>query len=100
MLDMDKKNSKLQVRCTCCDAVMTVDSKSGEVLFTEKPKKKGVSFEDAVMKVHQDQETAEDRFREAFQKEQGRMQVVDQKFEELMKRKDELEDPIRPIDLD
>ena len=100
MLDMDKKNSKLQVRCTCCDAVLTVDGKSGEVLFTEKPKKKGVSFEDAVQKLSQDQETAEDRFREAFQREEGRMKVVDQKFEELMKRKDELEDPLRPIDLD
>lgn len=98
---MKGKKAKLEVRCTCCEAVLTVDSESGEVLFTEKPKKKGgVSFEDAVMKVKQDQETAEDRFREAFQKEQGRMKVVDQKFEELMKRKDELEDPLRPIDLD
>ena len=44
--------------------------------------------------------TAEDRFREAFQREEGRMKVVDQKFEELMKRKDELEDPLREIDLD
>ena len=97
---MKGKKGKLEVRCTCCDAVLTVDSESGEVLFTEKPKKQGVSFEDALMKVKQDQETAEDRFREAFQKEQGRMKVVDQKFEELMKRKDELEDPLREIDLD
>jgi len=98
---MDKRKKKLEVRCTCCDALMTVDSESGEVLFTEKPKKKGgVSFEDALQKVHQDQETAEDRFREAFQKEEGRLKVVDQKFEELMKRKDELEQPVRPIDLD
>jgi hypothetical protein len=97
---MKGKKGKLEVRCTCCEAVLTVDSESGEVLFTEKPKKKGVSFEDALTKVKQDQETAEDRFREAFQKEQGRMKVVDQKFEELMKRKDELEDPLRPIDLD
>lgn len=101
MLDMKgKKAKKLEVRCTCCDAVLTVDGESGEVLFTEKPKKKGVSFEEQVMKVHQDQETAEDRFREAFQREQGRMKVVDQKFEELMKRKDELEEPLREIDLD
>src|SRR2546427_4914338 len=97
---MDKKNTKLQVRCTCCDAVLTVDARSGEVLFTEKPKKTMVSFEDAVQKVRKDQETAEDRFQDAFQREEGRMKVVDQKFEELMKRKDELEEPIRPLDLD
>src|SRR5205823_3001119 len=98
--DMDKKNSKLQVRCTCCDAVLTVDKNSGEVLFTEKPKKKIASFEDALSKVHQEQQTAEDRFKEAFQREEGRMKLVDQKFEEALKRKDELEEPIRPLDLD
>ena len=97
---MDKKNSKLQVRCTCCDAVLTVDRNSGDVLFTEKPKKKNVSFEDALTKVHQEQQTAEDRFRDAFQREDGRMKLVDQKFEEALKRKDELEEPIRPMDLD
>ena len=97
---MDKKNSNLRVRCTCCDAVLTVDRQSGEVVFTEKPKKKMVSFEDALLKVKEEQETAGDRFRDAFQKEEGRMKLVDQKFEEALKRKDELEEPIRPLDLD
>ena len=95
-----KKNSGLQVRCTCCDAILTVDRVTGEVLFTKKPKKENVSFEDALMKVKKDQETAEDRFREAFQKEEGRMKLVDQKFEEAMKHADELDEPIRPLDLD
>ena len=69
-------------------------------LIIEKPKKKEVSFEDAVMKVHKEKETAEDRFREAFQREEGRLNIVSQKFEEALKRKDELEQPIRPIELD
>ena len=88
------------MRCTCCEAVLTVDKSSGEVLFTEKPKKKSVSFEDAVMKVQHEKDSAEDRFKEAFQREQGRMQLVDKKFEEAMKHADELEEPIRPLDLD
>jgi hypothetical protein len=97
---MDRKQTSIRVRCTCCDAVLTVDRKSGEVLFTEKPKKRNVSFEDAVLKVKQEQETAEDRFKEAFLKEQDRLKLVDQKFEEAMKHADELEMPIKPIDLD
>ena len=97
---MDRKQSTIRVQCTCCDAVLTVDPASGEVLFTEKPKSKKISFEDAVQKVKKDQDTAEDRFREAFMKEKDRLKVIDQKFEEAMKRKDELEMPIRPIDLD
>ena len=97
---MDRKQTSIRVRCTCCDAFLTVDRTSGEVLFTEKPKKQTVSFEDAVLKVKQEQETADDRFKEAFLKEQGRMKLVDQKFEEAMKHADELEMPIKPIDLD
>jgi hypothetical protein len=97
---MEKNRATIHVRCTCCDAGLTVDRATGEVVFTEKPKKKTVSFEEAVMKVKHEQETAEDRFKEAFQREEGRMKLVDQKFEEAMKRADELEEPIRPLDLD
>jgi len=121
---MDRKASTIRVKCTCCEAVLTVDKVSGEVLFTDKPKGRKVSFEDAVdkvsgevlftdkpkgrkvsfedalMKVKQDQESADDRFKEAFLKEKDHMKVVDQKFEEAMKRKDELDMPIKPIDLD
>jgi hypothetical protein len=97
---MDRKESTIRVQCTCCEAVLTVDKASGEVVFTEKPKAKKVSFEDALQKVKQDQDSAEDRFKDAFSKEKDRMKVIDQKFEEAMKRKDELEMPIKPIDLD
>ena len=98
---MDRKQSTIRVQCTCCDAVLTVDKASGEVLFTEKPKTTAkLSFEDAFQKVQRDQESADDRFKEAFMKEKDHMKVVDKKFEEAMKRKDELEMPIKPIDLD
>ena len=79
---------------------MTVERSSGEVLFTEKPKKKGISFEDALQQVQKDKETADDRFREAFTREQSHMKSVESKFEEAMKHADELEEPIRPLDYD
>jgi thymidylate kinase len=97
---MDRKDSTIRVQCTCCEAILTVDRASGEVVFTDKPKKKSVSFEDALQKVKQEQETADDRFQEAFLKEKDRKKLVDQKFEEALKRKDDLEMPIRDIDLD
>ena len=97
---MGKKDSTIRVQCTCCEAILTVDKTSGEVVFTDKPKSKKVSFEDAFQKVKNDQETSDDRFKEAFMKEKDRMKVIDQKFEEALKRKDELEMPIKPIDLD
>ncbi len=97
---MDKRETRVKVQCTCCEAVLTIDATTGEVIFTEKSKKKSLSFEDALLKVKEEQENADDRFKEAFQREAGRMKLVDQKFEEALKRKDELEDPIRPLDLD
>ena len=95
---MDRKQST--IRRNHQGSRHPADKASGEVVFTEKPKSKKVSFEDAVQKIKHDQETAEDRFKEAFLKEKDRMKVIDQKFEEAMKRKDELEMPIKPIDLD
>ena len=97
---MTRNTNHLRIRCTCCDAVLTVDRSSGEVLFTEKPKKKTVSFEDALSDVQKEKETADDRFKEAFEREQSRMKSVEGKFEEALKRKDELEEPIRPLDWD
>jgi hypothetical protein len=80
--------------------VLTVHRVSGEILFTEKPKKKGVSFEDALQQVQKDKETADERFRDAFAKEESRMKSVEDKFQEALKRADELEEPIRPLDWD
>ena len=83
---MDRKPTTIRVQCTCCEAVLTVDKASGEVVFTEKPKSKKVSFEDALLKVKQDQDNADDRFKEAMLKEKDRMKVIDQKFEEAFSR--------------
>ena len=98
--NMAGNTNHLKVRCTCCDAVLIVERSSGEVMFAEKPKKKNLSFEDALSSVKKEQETAEDRFKEAFEREQSRRQSVEGKFEEAMKRADELEEPIRPLDFD
>ena len=41
-----------------------------------------------------------DRFDQAFEKEKGRKDLINLKFEEAMERADELEMPVRDIDLD
>jgi len=102
MSDRNKsgERKKLEVRCSCCEALLTVDGESGEVLFSKQPARKSVSFEDAVREVEKRRETAADRFDQAFQKEQGRKELIDLKFREAMERADELETPVRDIDLD
>ena len=97
---MAKESKRLQVRCPCCESLLTVDSSNGNILFTEKPRKKGLSFEDAINDLHKEKETADDRFRDAFDRENSRLQSIEGKFQEALKRKDELEDPINPLDFD
>jgi hypothetical protein len=98
---MPKKTDHLMVQCPCCEAVLTVNRATGEIIFTEKSKKKsGVSFEDALQQLQTEKETADDRFRDAFAKESSRMQTIEEKFQEALKRKDELEEPLRPLDYD
>ena len=63
---------KLQVTCPCCDAQLTVEAATGEVLFVKQAEKKGLSFEDAVAQVKKKQETASERFDQAFAKERSR----------------------------
>jgi pimeloyl-CoA synthetase len=77
-----------------------VDPVSGEVLFTTQPARKTVSFEDAVLEVKKNQDSASDRFDQAFEKEKGRKDLIDLKFKEAMERADELEQPLRDIDLE
>ena len=95
-----KKSQTLRVRCTCCEAVLTVDKVSGEVVYTEKPVKSTVSFEEAVNRVKKEKEMADERFQQAFAKESDRKRLVEQKFEELWKHQDELEEPVKDLDLD
>lgn len=91
---------KIEVRCTCCEATLTVDAASGEVLFTKQPARKSRSFEDAVRHVQKQKDSASDRFDQAFAKEQERKDLIDLKFQEAMERADELDAPVRDIDLD
>jgi len=97
---MPKDKKSVQVKCPCCDATLTVDSSSGNVLFTEKPRKKGLSFEDAIQDLQREKETADDRFKDAFEKESTRLKSIEGKFQEALKRKDELDDAVNPLDFD
>ena len=85
-MPMAKGKKNLQVRCTCCDALLTVDSASGDVLFTDKPRKKEMSLEEAIKDLHREKETADDRFRDAFEKENSRLKSIEGKFQEALEK--------------
>ena len=98
---MPKKTDNLTVRCPCCEAVLTVHSYNwGSPLYGEAEEEGCVVRGRRSNSSRQDKDTADDRFRDAFEKEESRMKTVEDKFQEALKRKDELEEPIRPLDWD
>ena len=77
---MDRKPTTIRVQCTCCEAVLTVDKASGEVVFTTGDRSMAAgSIEKAIIVIgNQNQvrvetsETAYERLREqVFPKPSG-----------------------------
>ncbi len=96
---MSSSGQRIEVNCPCCDAVLTVDPASGLVLNHQK-KKANYSLEDALKREKTRKEKADELFQQAFDKEQKRTDQLEQKFQEALRSKDELEEPMRPFDLD
>ncbi len=94
---VESKNVK--VECPCCQASLLVNTRTGLVLHSEK-KKLDYSFENAVQDVEDRKQKAAELFDKAFVDEKKRQQGLEEKFREALKSKDELDDPIRPWDLD
>lgn len=57
-------------------------------------------MEDALKREKTRKEKADELFQQAFDKEQKRTDQLEQKFQEALRSKDELEEPMRPFDLD
>jgi hypothetical protein len=91
--------SKLKVDCPECGCVLIVDSKTGLVIRTES-RKPEYSFESALEEVAERKSRADQLFSQAMDQEKRRHATLEEKFEEALRSKDELEDPKRLWDLD
>lgn len=97
---------KLSVSCPECGSDLVIDVATGEVLFHKRPKGPpagGKDFES----LFADMDTQRARAEQLFEREQAahkdRSRLLDEKFEEAMRRAEEDDDdqpPPRPFDLD
>lgn len=101
---MGKKSPPVEVICPCCQAKLTIDTELAVVLSHEPPPKAApdVDITDAARILAEQAQRREDKFRESWEAEKKKEDVLTRKFEEALKKaKDQpVEKPLRDFDLE
>jgi hypothetical protein len=99
-----KAVSPVEVTCPCCRAKLTVDPQLAVVLSHEAPPKAApdVDLTDTTRILQEQAQRREDKFRESWEAEKKKEDVLTRKFEEALKKaKDRpVEKPLRDFDLE
>ncbi|NNE99085.1 MAG: 2-nitropropane dioxygenase [Pyrinomonadaceae bacterium] len=93
---------KISIKCPCCHASITVDSKSGAIISYEEREKKLSSFEDLKSDLDKKKELREQLFAQEQQTQKDRKRILEEKFQEAVKKADtESDEPFKnPLDYD
>lgn len=93
---------KFTLICPCCEAALTVDASTGAILAHEEKKKAHGSFEDLAGELNKQKELREQLFAQEMSSMKDRERLLEEKFQEALKRADKDSDaPFRnPLDLD
>lgn len=93
---------KLSVICPCCEATLTIDAQTGALLAHEEKEKKLGSFEDLKSNLDKQKELREQLFAQEMSSVKDRERLLEEKFQEALKRADtDKNTPFKnPLDLD
>jgi hypothetical protein len=99
-----KRVPTVQVLCPCCQAKLSIDPQLGVVLSHEAPVRAApdVDISDAARILEEQAQRREEKFRESWEAEKKKEDVLTRKFEEALKKaKDQpVEKPLRDFDLE
>jgi hypothetical protein len=99
-----KAEPPIEVTCPCCQAKLKIDAQLAVVLSHQVPPKAGpdVDLTDAARLLREQAERREDKFRQSWDAEQKKEDVLTRKFEEALKKAktEPIEKPIRDFDID
>jgi hypothetical protein len=94
----------IEVDCPCCHSKLVVDPRLAVVLSHTEPPKAApdVAIEDAARILADQAQRREDKFRESWDAEQKKEDVLERKFEEALKKAKEqpATKPLRHFDLE
>lgn len=101
---MAKKSAPIEVTCPCCQSKLLVDAQLATVLSHTPPAKTApdVDISDAARILADQAQRREDKFRESWEAENKKEDVLARKFEEALKKAREgpAEKPVRDFDLE
>jgi len=99
-----KPPAAIEVTCPCCHSRLTVDTHLGVVLSHVAPVKAApeVDISDAARILADQAQRREDKFRDSWDAERNKEDVLARKFEEALKKAKEqpVEKPVRDFDLE
>lgn len=93
---------KFSIVCPCCEATISVDAQTGAVISHEEKKKVLGSFEDLQGELAKQKELREQLFAQEMSSMKDRERLLEEKFQEALKKADTTSDtPFRnPLDMD
>ena len=93
---------KFSVICPCCDATLTIDAQTGSILAHEEKKKPMASFDELKGDLSKQKELREQLFAQEMSSMKDRERLLEEKFQEALKRadKDDTTPFKNPLDLD
>ncbi len=91
-----------EINCPCCEALIVVDRITGEVLLHKAKERKATgSLDSMVAGLESQKSEMQARFDREIAGQKDRARLLEEKFQEALKRADKSETPvINPMDLD
>jgi hypothetical protein len=95
-------NSRFTIICPCCEATLTVDSQTGALISHDEKAKPLASFDEMVKGLDKQKQMREQIFAQELSSMKDRDRILEEKFQEAMKRAEKDKDkPYRnPLDID
>jgi hypothetical protein len=95
-------NSRFTIICPCCEATLTIDAQTGTMISHEEKARPVASFDEMVKGLDKQKQMREQIFTQELSSMKDRERILQEKFEEAMKRADKDKDkPYRnPMDID
>ena len=95
-------SSRFTIICPCCETAMTIDAQTGAILAHEEKAKPLASFDEMVKGLDKQKQMREQIFAQELSSMKDRDRILEEKFQEAMKRAEKDKDkPYRnPLDID
>src|SRR5215813_12795417 len=96
------EKSRFAIICPCCEANLTIDALTGAIISHEEKTKPLASFDEMVKGLDKQKQTREQIFAQELSSMKDRDRILEEKFQEAMKRAEKDKDkPYRnPLDID